>query len=71
MVESAMVETMESENEVPKPTVLEIESKESPVVESTVTDEAREERTTRFGKQQQESRETQGQEPSTSVSKVI
>ncbi len=62
MVESAMVETMESENEVPKPTVLEIESKESPVVESTVTDEAREERTSGL-QTQQESRETQGQEP--------
>ncbi len=62
MVESAMVETMESENEVPKPIVQEIESKESPVVESTVTDEAREERTSGL-QTQQESRETQGQEP--------
>lgn len=62
MVESAMVETMESENEVPKPTVQEIESKESPVVESTVTDKAREESTPGL-QTQQEPRETQGQEP--------
>ncbi|XP_016398279.1 KN motif and ankyrin repeat domain-containing protein 4 isoform X2 [Sinocyclocheilus rhinocerous] len=62
MVESAMVETMGSENEVPKPTVQETESKESPVVESTVTDKAREGRTSGL-QTQQEPRETQGQEP--------
>uniref|UniRef100_A0A8C1S3M1 KN motif and ankyrin repeat domains 4 n=1 Tax=Cyprinus carpio TaxID=7962 RepID=A0A8C1S3M1_CYPCA len=62
MVESAMVETMGSENEVTKPTVLEIESQESPVVESTVTDKARGERSSGL-QSQQEPRETQGQEP--------
>ncbi|XP_016095170.1 KN motif and ankyrin repeat domain-containing protein 4-like [Sinocyclocheilus grahami] len=60
MVESAMVETMGSENEVPMPTVQETESKES--VESTVTDKAREGRTSGL-QTQQEPRETQGQEP--------
>ncbi|XP_016379282.1 KN motif and ankyrin repeat domain-containing protein 4-like [Sinocyclocheilus rhinocerous] len=62
IVESAMVETMDSENEVPKPTVQEIESKESPVVESTVTDKARVESCSGL-QTQQEPRETQGQEP--------
>uniref|UniRef100_A0A672MY21 KN motif and ankyrin repeat domain-containing protein 4-like n=2 Tax=Sinocyclocheilus grahami TaxID=75366 RepID=A0A672MY21_SINGR len=62
MVESAMVETIDSENEVPKPTVQEIESKESPVVESTVTDKARVESCSGL-QTQQEPRETQGQEP--------
>ncbi|KAL0191191.1 hypothetical protein M9458_013889, partial [Cirrhinus mrigala] len=62
MVESAMIETMGSENEVPKPTVQESESKESPVVESTVTDKARGERISAL-QTQQEPRETQGQEP--------
>ncbi|XP_052415412.1 KN motif and ankyrin repeat domain-containing protein 4 isoform X1 [Carassius gibelio] len=62
MVECAMVETMGSENEVPKPTVQETESKECPVVESTVTDKAREGRTSDL-QTQQEPRETQGQEP--------
>ncbi|XP_043097861.1 KN motif and ankyrin repeat domain-containing protein 2 isoform X2 [Puntigrus tetrazona] len=62
MVESAMVETMGSENEDPKPTVQETESKESPVVESTVTDKAREEGISGV-QTEQESRETQEQEP--------
>ncbi|XP_067230484.1 KN motif and ankyrin repeat domain-containing protein 4 isoform X3 [Chanodichthys erythropterus] len=60
MVESAMVETMASEIEIPKPTVQEIESAESKGVEST-TDKARERSS---GLQtQQEPREIQEQDP--------
>ncbi|XP_067315934.1 KN motif and ankyrin repeat domain-containing protein 4 isoform X2 [Pseudorasbora parva] len=62
MVESAMVETMASENEIPKPTVQEIESVENKGVESTETDKAREERSSGL-QTQQEPRELQGQDP--------
>lgn len=62
MVESAMVETMASENEIPKPTVQEIESAENKEVESTETDKAREERSSGL-QTQQEPREIQGQDP--------
>ncbi|XP_056115051.1 KN motif and ankyrin repeat domain-containing protein 3 isoform X2 [Rhinichthys klamathensis goyatoka] len=62
MVESAMVESMASENEIPKLTVQEIESAENKGVESTVTDEARGERSSDL-QTQQEPREIQGQDP--------
>lgn len=62
MVESAMVESMASENEIPKLTVQEIESAENKGVESTVTDEARGERSSGL-QTQQEPREIQGQDP--------
>ncbi|XP_077054697.1 KN motif and ankyrin repeat domain-containing protein 4 [Siphateles boraxobius] len=62
MVESAMVASMVSENEIPKLTVQEIESAENKGVESTVTDEAREERSSGL-QTQQEPREIQGQDP--------
>ncbi|KAG1941071.1 KN motif and ankyrin repeat domain-containing protein [Pimephales promelas] len=62
MVESAMVESMASENEIPKLTVQEIESAENKGVESTVTDEARGETSSDL-QTQQEPREIQGQDP--------
>ncbi|KAK7144799.1 hypothetical protein R3I94_011023 [Phoxinus phoxinus] len=62
MVESAMVESMASENEIPKLTVQEIESAENKGVESTVTDEARGERSSGL-QTQQEPGEIQGLDP--------
>ncbi|CAM4625339.1 unnamed protein product [Leuciscus chuanchicus] len=62
MVESAMVESMTSENEIPKLTIQEIDSAENKGVESSVTDEARGERSSGL-QTQQEPREIQGQDP--------
>lgn len=62
MVESAMVETLASENEVPKPTVQKTESVESLGVESTVKEKEKEGGSSGL-QTQQEPKETQGQDP--------